>query len=38
MRYVIKNKPKSIDDLTLFDDLGYVFSQYDSNNQLVFTR
>ena len=38
VRYVIKNKPKSIDDLTLFDDLGYVFSQYDSNNQLVFTR
>ena len=37
-RFVIKNKPKSIDDLTLFNDLGYVFSQHDSNNQLIFTR
>ena len=37
-QFVIKNKPKSIDDLTLFNDLGYVFNQHNSNNQLIFTR
>ena len=37
-QFVIKNKPKSINDLTLFNDLGYVFNQHNSNNQLIFTR
>jgi len=37
-RFVIKNKPQTIDDLTLFNDLGYVFSQRDSSNNIIFTR
>ena len=37
-RFVIKNKPKTIDDLKLFNDLGYVFSQKDSSNNIIFTR
>jgi cytoplasmic iron level regulating protein YaaA (DUF328/UPF0246 family) len=37
-RFVIKNQPQTIDDLTLFNDLGYVFSQKDSSNNIIFTR
>ena len=35
---IIKNKPKTIDDLKLFNDLGYAFSQKDSSNNIIFTR
>jgi len=37
-RFVIKNKAESIDDLKLFNDLGYVFLKKDSHNNLIFTR
>jgi len=37
-RYVVKEKPKKIDELLNFNGLGYQFSEITSKNEIVFSR
>ena len=37
-RYVIKEKPKKIDELLKFNGLGYQFSEITSKNEIIFNR
>ena len=37
-RFVIKEKPKKIDELLNFNGLGYQFTEITSNNEIIFSR
>ena len=37
-RFIIKEKPKKIDELLGFNGLGYQFTEISSNNEIIFSR